>query len=182
MSEKPGSVNVGKIFLNNSRMTVDSKLRVGIPERFIKVLKAICPDHADRVGVIGTKDHSLKLMPYPMFLERLQYLETLNDQIAEHRTILNIETSLAIELPLDAQNRIRLTPDHAAFCEIDEAGKTEALIVGKMGWMELFSPATFKRVMNQEMEKFAEASDRVAREAAGTAPAPQFVIEAKQKG
>ncbi|MCH8332662.1 hypothetical protein IIC65_01915, partial [Candidatus Sumerlaeota bacterium] len=61
-----------QLFLNSQEMLVDAKLRVGIPERFMKVLKQICPDHVDQIGLAATPDRSIKLMPYPYFMQALE--------------------------------------------------------------------------------------------------------------
>ncbi|MBI3735467.1 hypothetical protein HY256_03025 [Candidatus Sumerlaeota bacterium] len=173
-----GSIPLENVFLDNAEMTVDAKLRVGIPERFMKVLKTLAPEHTDKIGVIPTLDHSLKLMPYPAFMKRVEWWKTLNDRLAAHRTIKNLETSLAKVLALDNQNRIRLTPAQVKFCRIKE----EALIVGRIEYMELFAPPTFDETIQREMKEYESASDLVAREEAGIKPVQQFVIEASSRG
>lgn len=162
------------VFLDNAEMTVDSKLRVGIPERFMKALRNISPEHADKVGVISAHGGALKLLPYPDYVKRVAYWKTLDDRIAAHRAIKNVETSLAKLLTLDGQHRIKLTQAHAEFCGIDK----EAIIVGAVDCMKLYSRKGFQRMLEQEMEAYSKASDQVAREETAQ-PARQFVIEAR---
>lgn len=163
-------------FLDNAEMTVDSKFRVGVPERFMKTLKALAPGHADKVGVIPAEDGSLKLLPYPDYVKRVAYWRTLNDRVAAERTIKKFETSLAKLLPLDAQNRIKLTQAHIDFCGAEK----EAMIVGAVECMQLYSMKGFREMIRREREQYSEASDAVeARKR--EQPAVQYVIDAHPK-
>ncbi len=175
MAQEDSTPKLEQVFLHNAEMVLDAKLRVGIPERFMKVLKSICPEHADKVGVIPTTDRSLKVLPYSAFLERVEEWKGLNDRRSDHRTIKNLETSLAAVITLDAQNRFRLTPAQVKFCKI----KSKVLIVGRVGSMEIFDPTVFDKVTEKAMENFDQASDAVANEKAGLKPAQKFVIQAQ---
>jgi len=174
MSEELDSIQLDNVFLDNAEMTVDSKLRVGIPERFKKVLKSIAPEHADKIGIIPTMDASLKLVPYPDFMARVEYWKTLNEAISEQRTIKKLETGLAKLVQMDSQHRIKLTPAQAKFAKV----KQEALIVGRISHMELYDPEVFTDQLMKDMKNFSAASDAVAKEAAGANVVPQFVIQA----
>jgi division/cell wall cluster transcriptional repressor MraZ len=167
--------NLEAVFLDNAELTIDAKFRVGIPERFMKVLRSLAPDCSDRVGVIPTPNHSLKLLPYPDFVKRVEWWRSLNDQFAAHRTIKTLETSLAKELTMDNQNRIRLTPAQIKFCKI----KRDILMIGGIDCIQIWDPGVFEEMIKREAENFAAASEEVARQAAGIQPpVQQFVIEA----
>lgn len=174
MSEELDSIQLDNVFLDNAEMTVDGKFRVGVAERFMKVLKTICPEHADKLGIIPTMNESLKLVPYPDFMARVEYWKTLNEAVSEQRTIKNLETGLAKLVQLDSQNRIKLTPAQVKFAKV----KKEALIVGRISHMELYDPEVFTEQLMKDMKNFSAASDAVARDAAGKNVAPQFVIQA----
>lgn len=181
--DSPAAPDLEADFLDNAEMTVDSKLRVGIPERFMKVLKLIAPEHADKVGIVPDDGGALKLLPYPAYVKRVAYWKTLNDRIAAHRTIKNFETSLAKLVSLDGQNRIKLTSAQADFCGID-AGEKEgkgakaATIVGAVDCMKLYSRKGFQAMVERAMAGYASASDQVEREKEAK-PAAKFVIEAR---
>ncbi len=167
MAEKKTALSEENIFLDNVTVAVDLKLRVAIPERFMKVLKNVAPDYADRIGVIPTADRSLKLMPYPAFMEKLAYWRSLNDDISEHRTIRSFVLKLAKVHQLDGQNRLKLTDQQVKFCNITR----KAIIVGDIEAMQLYDPDLYEQTLLKDMQKFAEASDQVAK-AAGLGGSP----------
>jgi division/cell wall cluster transcriptional repressor MraZ len=152
------------VFLNNQVVTVDTKHRVAIPERFIKVLKQAYPDDCEEVGVTATPDGSIKLMPKPLFLEELQKWSRLDDRITEERTILNIMTAYADLLPLDKQNRIRLSPMLCDFCKISR----EAIVVGNMSYMQIYDLSVWNERVRQGMQHLDRAMNNVAMRTKGT--------------
>jgi len=184
MDSENQSSNLDTVFLDQAEMTVDAKQRVGIPERFMKVLKSVAPDYTDRVGVIPTLDRSLALLPYPAFLKRIEFWKTLDERVGSQRTIKNLETSLAKELTLDTQNRIRLTPAQMKFCKIEQK-KSDVIIVGKVDHMQIFASEVFDEMILRELENASEANDEVARgktESNGSKPVTQeFVLEVRPK-
>lgn len=163
-------------FLNSQEMTVDAKFRVGIPERFMRTLKKICPDHADEIGVMASPDRSIKLMPYPTFMKELEALAKLDDRLSDQRMMLNMTAPFADLLPMDAQNRIKLAPALCGFCNI----KRDVIIVGAMRFMKIFDLAVWNDLTSKGMTGFGGATESVAAKASEPAPV-QFVIQA-QKG
>lgn len=145
-------------FLNNQEMVVDTKMRVGIPERFMKVLKQGFPDACEEIGVTATPDRSIKLMPKPTFLKELEFWETLDDQINDQRTILNLLTSFADLVPLDKQNRIRLSPALCKFCNITR----NVIVVGNIRYMQIFDLDTWNDSVREGMDRFGGAINALA--------------------
>lgn len=158
------------IFLNNQEMVVDSKLRVGIPERFMKVLREAYPDHCDKIGVAASADKSIKLMPEPIFLKELEYWSSLDDRSQNQRTILNISTAFADLLPLDKQNRLKLSPALCKFCNISR----EVIIVGSVRYMQIFDLDSWNELVRKNFDRFGGASDALASPPGGkTGTAPE---------
>ena len=164
------------VFLNNQKMTVDAKLRVGIPERFVKVLKQICPDHPNEIGISATPDRSIKLTPYTLFAEDLDRWSKLDDQVTDERTILNLTTSFADLLTMDKQNRIRLSPELCSFCNISR----EVIVVGTIKYMQIFDLKTWNTMMQEGIKKLSEATDAVATRAAAPQPV-NLIVQAEGK-
>lgn len=162
------------LFLNSQEMLVDAKLRVGIPERFMKVLKQICPDHVDQIGLAATPDRSIKLMPYPYFMAALEQWNALDDRISDQRVVLNLSAGFADLLKLDKQNRIRLNPEMCKFCNITR----EVIIVGTLKYMQIFDRGVWNTLVRKGMSKFGGAADAVAAKAAEPAPV-QLIVQAR---
>lgn len=164
------------VFLNNQVMRVDSKLRVGIPERFLKVLRQVCPDSADQIGLAATADRSIKLMPYPYFLEQLESWSQLDDRSIDQRTVLNLTASFADLLPLDKQNRIRLSPQLCKYCGIER----EVIIVGSIHYMQVFDLKVWDEYVREGMAKFGGAADTLAVAPKSAEPETEAYRPAKQ--
>lgn len=146
------------IFLNNQEMVVDSKLRVGIPERFMKVLREVYPENCEKIGVAASADKSIKLMPEPIFLKELEYWSSLDDRSENQRTILNISTAFADLMPLDKQNRIKLSPALCDFCSISR----EVIIVGSVRYMQIFDRNSWNELVRKNLDRFGGAADALA--------------------
>lgn len=156
------------VFLNNQLVVIDAKHRVAIPERFMKVLKSCYPKDSEEIGVRATPDRSIKLMPKALFEEELKAWRNLDDRVSEERTILNIMTATADLLPLDKQNRIRLSPMLCEFCNLSR----DAIIVGNMDYMQIYDLGVWNEKLREGMENFDKALNNVAmrtKGAAGTA-------------
>ncbi|MCL5269547.1 MAG: hypothetical protein M1457_03085 [bacterium] len=162
-----------QVFLGNEQMTLDDKGRVGIPARFMSVLRAICPDQADTLGVMITPDRSIKLMPAPYFAREIERWQALNDQVDEERMVLNLSTSMAELLALDKQNRIKLNPLMQEVCQLDR----QVVIVGNLGYMQLFALKVWREMFERGLPQWGAASTRVARKDEPKAPV-QYVINA----
>lgn len=161
-----------QLFLGNEQMTVDDKGRVGIPARFMTVLRAICPDAADSVGVMITPDRSIKIMPAPCFAKEIESWSQFNDRIDEERMMLNLSTSMAERLALDKQNRFKLNPLMRDICAIDR----QVVIVGSMRYMQLFDLNVWRDTIEKSLPNWGKASTRVASRNEPKAPIQQFVI------
>jgi division/cell wall cluster transcriptional repressor MraZ len=152
------------VFLNNQLVVVDSKHRVAIPERFIKVLKAAFPDNCEEIGVRATPDRSVKVMPIPLFEKELESWRHLDERVSEERTILNIMTATADRLALDKQNRIRLSPMLCEFCNLSR----DAIIVGNMDYMQIYDLGIWNEKLREGMQSFDQALNNVAMRTKGS--------------
>jgi MraZ protein len=155
-----------QVFLGNDQMTVDEKGRVGIPRRFMTVLRAADPDHGDGVGVMITPERSIKVMPVAYFNQELARWSGLNEQIDEERMILNLSTSMAELAALDKQNRIKLNPLMMELCSIDR----QVVVVGSIKFMQIFDVKVWRQMFERDLPRLSDASTAVATRAA-TRPA-----------
>lgn len=161
-----------QLFLGNEQMSVDDKGRVGIPARFMAVLRAICPNEADSVGVMITPDRSIKVMPIPYFAAEIESWSKFNDRIDEERMMLNLSTSMAERMALDKQNRFKLNPLMRELCMIDQ----KVVIQGSMNYMQIFDAAAWREMFNKNLARWGQASTHVALKNEPKAPVQQFVI------
>ena len=160
-----------KKFLGNELMTVDDKGRLGIPAKFMTVLRKICPDQAGQVGVMITPDRSIKIMPVPAFEEKIEELAQLDDQLEEDRLVLTLSTSMAECLKLDKQNRVKLSPMLLEICGIGR----QAMVVGNIDAIQVFDRAVWQDLVAKGMANYSGALSRVARKGEVKAPV-QYVI------
>jgi MraZ protein len=159
-------------FLGNDPMTIDDKGRLGVPARFMAVLRQLCPDNADALGVMITPDRSVKIMPMPYFERALERLEKLDDQVDEERLILTLSTSMADSLTLDKQNRIKLNPMLMEICGLDR----QVVVVGNLHYMQVFDLRVWRETMTEGIALWSSAQTRVAKKDAPPAPV-QYVIQ-----
>lgn len=159
------------VFLGNEQMTIDQKGRVGIPARFVSVLRAIEGDGFGSVGVMMTPDRSIKMMPSSYFRGEVERWRRLDDRIAEERIILNLATSLAELIALDKQNRIGLNPMMMELAGIDR----QVIIVGTIKFMQLFDSGVWREMFERNLGRWGEAAADVARRAAAPPPV-QYII------
>jgi division/cell wall cluster transcriptional repressor MraZ len=165
---------MAQIFLGNELMKVDQKGRVGIPARFMTVLRAVSPGQADTVGLIITPEKSIKILPMPCFIEEVERWNQLDDRVASERTIKNLATGSAELATLDKQNRIRLNPLMIELCEI----RQQVVIVGSMHYMQLFDVDVWKTMFKAGLGKLGAALQQMA-DKEKPRPAPsikQFII------
>jgi DNA-binding transcriptional regulator/RsmH inhibitor MraZ len=155
------------LFLNSQEMTVDSKFRVGIPERFLRVLRQTHPDQAGHVGVAASPDKSIKVMPQPYFMRELEAWSKLDDRSRNQRLMLNLSSPFADLLPFDKQNRIKLNPQLCKFCGIEPG---PVVVVGSINYMQIFDAVRWNALVQSGVERWEEASDALA--AAAGQPAP----------
>jgi MraZ protein len=149
---------MAQIFLGNELMKVDQKGRVGIPARFMTVLRSLCPDQTESVGLMVTPEQSIKIMPLPAFLEEVERWSHLSDLNADERMLRNMATGSAELAQLDRQNRIKLNPLMMELCEI----RQQVVIVGSMEYMQLFDVDVWKRMFRQGLGRMGEAMQAIA--------------------
>jgi len=154
-------------FLGSEKMTVDDKGRVGIPARFMTVLRAMFPDQCGEVGLTITPDYSIKVMPLPVFDEFMAGLDQLNDQIEEERLVLTLSTSFADKAELDKQNRIKLSPLLMEKCQIGR----QVVVVGSRQYMQIFDENVWREYSDRALAMMGTASSKVARKEEPVAPA-----------
>ena len=147
-------------FLSNEQMTVDEKGRVGIPARYIAVLKARCPEETDKVGLMITPERSIKVMPINAFHQEVNEWKTLDERDEDERTVLNM-TGLAEEAPLDKQNRIKLNPMMMDLCGIAR----QVVFVGSVNYMQIYDAAVWREMVLQNLGRFSQVSTQLARRA-----------------
>lgn len=171
------TLNLDEVFLDSAEMTVDNKGRVGIPEKFMKVIRRICPDNANVVGLTPTPERSIKIMPYSYFARRVTQWGQLDGEKQAERTMLNVLSSCSGLFPLDPQNRIKLNPALMRLCNIQR----DVIIVGNVHFMQLFDKLTFERMMEKGLEIFDEAQEKATRKLNETAPV-QLILNPFQAG
>ncbi len=166
-----------QVFLGNEQMTVDQKGRVGIPARFMAVLRALEPQAHDQLGLMMTPDRSIKLMPAGVFREEIARVSQLDDRVDQERMMLNMATSLAELAVLDKQNRVKLNPMMMELCGLDR----QVIIVGNLKFMQLFDAKGWRELCERSLGAWSQASTQVARR--DQAPTPvQYVINAPRPG
>lgn len=171
MSEPKTDPDPEEVFLDCAELSVDAKGRITIPEKFVRVLKRISPDKADVVGVAPTPERSVRIMPYSYFLKKVGKWSEMEGESKAERTMLNVLTSLSGLVPLDGQNRIRLSPALMRLCRLQR----DAIIVGNIATMQLFDRRTFEEMIEQGLNSFDEAQEKAAEAKSGPVPV-QYVI------
>lgn len=176
MAKQQSGINFEDLFIDSAEMTVDAKNRVGIPEKFMKVLRRLCPDDADKIGVCPTPDSSICLMPRPRFESQLaEWREKMTGGSAEQRRMLTTMTSLSGLFPLDAQNRVKLNPTLMRICSI----KRDVIITGNIDYMQIFDLNGFEKSMIDGLQQFDAMMEKsVGRQAPQTQI--QYVINPPQ--
>lgn len=165
------------LFLGNQEMVIDGKLRVGIPERFMKALRVICPDEANCIGVWPSPDRSVKLMPAPLYREEIEKARRLDVRSEKGRIIRTLYSAHAELLTLDAQNRIKLSKQICGMCKLSGA----VIVVGSFDYMQIFDLATWQEYEERGMNELSTAEDEVSRKEAEPRPV-QIVLPVGQAG
>jgi division/cell wall cluster transcriptional repressor MraZ len=150
------------IFIGNDTMRVDPKGRVGIPARFMPVLRAISPDQFDSVGLLISPERSIKILPMPQFIEEMERLNQLDDNIEAERLIKNLAIGHAELVALDKQNRIKLNPTMMDLCDI----RQDVIVVGSLHYMQVFDVDVWKNMTKAGLGKLGSAMQKVAEKTA----------------
>lgn len=182
MTSQDPTLNLDEVFLENVEMSVDSKGRVGIPEKFMKVIRKICPEHAGVIGLTPTPERSIKLMPYPLFAQKVGEWGRLNGEKQAERTMLNVLTSYSGVFPLDPQNRIKLHPGLIKLCNI----KHDVVITGNIHFMQIFDSQRFEEMMGSGLNGFDDCQEKASAKQTATAPIqlvlnPTVALPAEQR-
>ena len=151
---------------------------MGIPARFMAVLRAVCPEQTEQVGVMITPDESIRVMPANYFEQEIERLSQLDDQVDDERMVLNLATSTAELLPLDKQNRIKLNPLMMEFCSIDR----QVVFVGSLKYMQVFDVNKWRQMVNAGLKVYGKATTAIAARKAPAAPVNQFVLNVPGAG
>lgn len=161
-------------FIGMEEMTVDEKGRVGIPAKFMAVLRQVDASEELRLGMVLTPENSIKLMPYSDFVALQKRWDELDDAIEEERILLNMGPMWADEAALDKQNRIRLSPLMQKRCGVQR----DVVVTGNVRFMQIFSREAFEALQaGTTPEKWSQALSRAAGK--GREPQPvQYVINA----
>lgn len=146
-------------FFGNEPMTVDVKGRVGIPAKFMTLLREHYPDHANQIGYFVTPEGSLKLMPIPVFDQECAKWEQFDESIEDHRIALMFFTSTSDRVTLDGQNRIKLSSTIKRLCGIDR----QVIISGGKDSMQLYDEGAYFRMM-ENRDKVSNALLSLRRE------------------
>lgn len=132
-------LEIGLGFTGNYPVKLDSGLRIAVPSKFREILDKKYAATAGQVFVIPG-DGRLRVLPVPVWQKVQSQLEEISEfdpNGDELKTF--IFGNLAI-CPLDAQNRIRLSP---ALCEMADLEK-EVVVVGQQNQMELWNANKWK--------------------------------------
>ncbi len=167
-------MTIERTFLGNESMTIDAKGRVAFPARFLAVLREICPDQADAVGLVVSPDRSIKIMPLPAFEKSLETWRNLDYQVPAERMVLNMSTSLADVAQLDTQNRIKLNQEMMGICSIDR----QVVFTGNLQYMQLYDTNVWRESIQENLKNLSDATGEVARRKDQSQRPVQYVINA----
>lgn len=139
---------------------VDEKGRVAIPARYMAVLRAICPERLDKVGVSIDPDGALKVMTMPAYEAFQASLDKLDDRIEEERELLTMLSALSDELELDKQNRVRLPQGMMKDLHITSPG--QVVVAGQRDHMRIFSLEGWEAYRQRAMSRISKTSTDLA--------------------
>lgn len=125
-------------FTGNFPVKLDSALRIAVPAKFREILDQKYGSASELVVVPDSG--KLKVLPMPVWHKLEEKLLELSEFDPSGDDLRAFIVGNMLQCPLDAQNRIRLTP---ALCEMAELEK-ELVVVGQLDRMELWSAAKWK--------------------------------------
>ncbi len=150
-------------FIGMEQMTVDEKFRVGIPSKFMPMLRKIDPSEDLQVGLVLTPDRSIKIMPMPAFNRMLERWENYNESFEEERLLLNLEPATAEVAGLDKQNRIKLNPWMLRKCGISR----DVVVIGSRDCLQIFSDQVYDEYYDVSRKDWSKAGSAAANRQAG---------------
>lgn len=145
-------------FVGCEEMTVDAKGRVAIPTKHMAVLKMICPDEADCIGVMISPDRSIRLLPAPYYRDEIERLFSLDDRFHEERLVKTVNVAHSDLLTLDKQNRVTLGAMIMRTCRLTK----DVVIIGSGNYMQLFDLETWTMYMDQAMPVLGSMTESIA--------------------
>jgi division/cell wall cluster transcriptional repressor MraZ len=164
---------MAQVFMGSFRMQLDNKGRVGLPARYMSILRELCPDQNESVGVMITPDRSIKVMPYPYFLEEIERWSQLDESNAYEFMIRNMNSSIADSMVLDSQNRIKLGQMMMDLCGIEL--QTQVVVSGCMDHMQIYNEQVYHQTLGHALNLSRQLQQQQAAAATGTAPDSQQV-------
>ena len=159
---------MAQVFMGSFRMQVDGKGRVGLPSKYKSILRELCPEQVDSVGVMITPDRSVKVMPYPYFLEEIERWSRMDEHNAYEMMVRNMNTSIADTMALDNQHRFKLNQMMMDLCGIEL--QTQVVVSGCMDHMRIYN----EQVYYQAVYNYNVALARLERAVGVAFTSPEF--------
>ena len=135
---------------------MDSAQRVAIPAKFREALDKLCGDQPSQVVLLPDMG-KVKILPLPAWAgvkRKLEELSEFDPSSEDYRTFIFGNMSVC---PLDAQNRIRLTP---SLCEMAGLEK-EVVVVGRHDRMEIWDAVKWKEFNAETSRNLRGVMERV---------------------
>jgi DNA-binding transcriptional regulator/RsmH inhibitor MraZ len=167
-----------KVFMGSESMTIDQKGRVGIPSRFVDVLKVLAQESGRggeelEVGVTVTTTRTLKIVPIGLFEQELEAWMKLDPEKKDEWELLQI-ASLSHDAVLDSQNRIKL---NQRLLDLVKIGP-KIVVSGHLKFMQIDNDDQWETKMHRGLDRYADVADKVARAREERARPRQFTIKA----
>jgi division/cell wall cluster transcriptional repressor MraZ len=163
---------MAQVFLGQELMRVDNKGRLGVPARFMSVLREMSRERAETVsvGTMITPERSIKLVPITQFIEEVEHWSGLDDRNESERMVRNLTTGSAELVTLDKQNRVKLNQLMMEVCDI----RQQVVIVGCIDYMQVFDVTVWKEMFKKNLGSLGKAMEKVSEK---DRPAPQPTIK-----
>ena len=133
-----GHIELDGDFSGSVPVKADSALRVTVPARFKQILDAKCGD-GPAVVVLLPAPGKVRVLPWPAWLKEKQQIDSLPAMDPNARKLRNLVYGTKVECQLDAQNRIRLTPELARLAGISK----DCVFVGSQHEMEIWDASSW---------------------------------------
>ena len=168
-----------KVFMGAEPMTIDDKGRVGIPSRFVDVLKKLAgvgpeSDKELEVGVAISPSRTIRIVPIGLFEEEIQGIMKLDPAKIDEAQLINL-ASLSHTAALDKQNRIRIS---ARLLEMIKPGRN-VIVSGHFKYMQIDNDVQWQTRIDESLGQYAALADKVARAQEAKARPKQFTLKAE---
>ncbi|MEM9664389.1 MAG: division/cell wall cluster transcriptional repressor MraZ [Bacteroidota bacterium] len=141
-------------FKGQAEYSVDSKGRVAIPA---KMRNAMNPEAQGGFTITRGMERCIFLHPADKWVKIEEDMRQQNMYNRQARNFVRQLTRWADDVTLDAQGRIRI-PDNLR----ELAGITDqALIIGALDYIEIWSPEVFNELLNEETEDYETLAESV---------------------